>query len=95
MTLLHNQMPVLRSDLINNNDPAEAAKIIVNRVKERPVPFHWFRNILKTPSWYAEVVNQIKKLDPTIELLDAPTFFELYRLWLKQNPEAAYGKIGN
>lgn len=96
MTLLHNQMPVLRSDLdVNNNDPAEAAKIIVNRVKERPVPFHWFRNILKTPSWYAEVVNQIKKLDPTIELLDAPTFFELYRLWLKQNPEAAYGKIGN
>ncbi|MCL6101392.1 MAG: hypothetical protein M1292_02720, partial [Bacteroidetes bacterium] len=51
------------------------------------------RNILKTPSWYMNVVNEIKKLDPTVELLDAPTFFELYRTWLRQDPDAANGKI--
>ncbi len=94
LTLLHGQMPILRPDLGGNpNDPAEAAKIIVSRIKQRPIPFHWFRNILKTPSWYMNVVNEIKKLDPTVELLDAPTFFELYRTWLRQNPDAANGKI--
>ena len=85
---LHGQMPVLRADLdVNQNDPAEAAKIIVSRIKQRQVPFHWFRNILKSPQWYADVVAEIAKLDPDIVLLDAPTFFELYRIYLNQNKE--------
>ena len=82
---LHGEMPVLRADLdVNQNDPAEAAKTIVSRIKQRDVPFHWFRNILKSPRWYAEVAAEIAKLDPNIVLLDAPTFFELYRIYLKQ-----------
>ncbi|MDD5134452.1 MAG: GxGYxYP family putative glycoside hydrolase [Phycisphaerae bacterium] len=90
---LHNNMPVLRSDWdVNNENPADAAKAITQRVKERPLPFHWFRNILKTPSWYVQVVEELNKANPKIELLDAPTFFELYRIYLKSNPDAAAGK---
>jgi len=94
LTLLHGEMPVLRSDDdVIENDPKEAAKHVLKRVKDRPIPFHWFRNILKTPTWYMNVVEEIKNSDPTIELLDAPTFFSLYRLYLKQNPKAAKGQI--
>ena len=85
LTLLHGNMPVLRSDEDIQQAPAEAALRIVERVAARPVPFHWFRNILKTPAWYVETVDEIKRLNPGIELLDAPTFFELYRIWLQQN----------
>jgi len=96
LTLLHGEMPVLRADDdVVEDDPKEAAKHVLGRVKVRQVPFHWFRNILKTPTWYVNVVAEIKKSDPTLELLDAPTFFELYRRWLQQNPNAANGKISN
>ncbi len=96
LTLLHGEMPVLRSDDdVTEKNPNDAAKHVLRRVKDRPVPFHWFRNILKTPTWYMNVVEEIKKSDPTVELLDAPTFFELYRIWLQQHPDAANGKIKN
>lgn len=94
LTLLHNNMPVLRADWdINDSDPAKAARLIAERVKARPIPFHWFRNILKSPTWYVQVVEELKKIDPSIELLDAPAFFELYRIYLKQNPAASQGTI--
>lgn len=92
-TLLHNNMPVLRADADIQQNPAEAAAIIVRRIHGRNIPFHWFRNILKSPAWYIQVMEEIKKLDPGIELVNAPTFFELYRIWLKENPEAAEGRI--
>jgi hypothetical protein len=94
LTLLHNEMPVLRSDDdVTEDDPREAAKHVLRRIKDRPVPFHWFRNILKTPTWYMNVVEEIKKSDSTVELLDAPTFFSLYNLYLKQNTKAAKGQV--
>lgn len=92
LILLHGQMPVLRSGPdVNQNDPVEAAKVIVSAIKQRTIPFHWFRNILKSPQWYADVVKEIEKLDSDIILLDAPTFFELYRAYLEQNEGAALG----
>jgi hypothetical protein len=94
LTLLHGNMPVIRSDAdVNQNDPKVAAQMVYERVHARHVPFHWFRNILKSPTWYVQVVAELKKLDPNIELLTAPDFFELYRIYLKQNPDAAQGKI--
>ena len=94
LTLLHGDMPVLRADYdVNDSDPVKAAELIVSRVALRPIPFHWFRNILKTPSWYVQVMEEVKKRDPSIELLDAPAFFELYRLYLQQHPDAAGGEI--
>ncbi|MGV8878400.1 MAG: GxGYxYP domain-containing protein [Sphingobacteriaceae bacterium] len=93
LTSLHSNMPIIRADDDVNENPADAAKHILSRVKNRSVPFHWFRNILKDPTWYVKVVAELKKLDPKIELLDAPAFFELYRIWLKDNPDAAGGRI--
>src|SRR5210317_138384 len=54
-TLLHQDMPVLRHDHdVNEGNPRQAARHIVNRVAQRRrdghPPFHWFRNILKTPT---------------------------------------------
>ena len=94
LTLLHGNMPVLRSDYdIVANDPKEAVRVLLDRVDSRPIPFHWFRNILKSPTWYSEVVDELNMSRPNIELLDAPTFFELYRIWLQQNSDAANGEI--
>ena len=95
LTLLHGNMPVMRSDDdVNEDDPVAAVNHILARLDKRPIPFYWFRNILKDPSWYVKVVADLKKKDPKIELLDAPTYFELYRIYLQQNSKAANGEIG-
>ena len=84
--MLHHQMPVIRADHdVNEGDVNAAADHILARVKNRDLPFHWFRNILKSPQWYAEVVKKLKEKDPSIELLDAPTFFELLRIYGNAN----------
>lgn len=94
LTLLHNDMPVIRADYdIVDHDYRRATDVIVERVEKRPVPFHWFRAILKSPSWYKGICDELKQRHTNIELLDAPTFFELYRIYLKQHPDAAAGKI--
>jgi hypothetical protein len=86
--MLHRDMPVLRSDWdINDANPGVAAAQVVERVNAREIPFHWFRNILKSPDWYVQVVEELKRLDPDIVLVDAPTFFELYKTFLKENPK--------
>lgn len=90
---LHRNMPVLRNDTdIVSDNPNEAADILLERAKARPIPFHWFRNILKSPTWYVQVHDAVEKKAPELELLDAPTFFELLRIYLKDNPDAANGK---
>jgi hypothetical protein len=93
VSLLHGNMPVLRADHDVNGSPEEAVRVIRERVRARKIPFHWFRNILKTPDWYVTVVDRLRAADPTIELLDGPTFFELYRIYLKGHPDAARGKL--
>ena len=79
-------MPVLKSGPdVNDNNPKVAAAQIIEYVREQQIPFHWFRNILKSPEWYVEVTEEIRRLNPNLELVDAPTFFELYRTFLKEN----------
>ncbi|MDR1860717.1 MAG: hypothetical protein LBR06_07360 [Bacteroidales bacterium] len=81
-------MPVLPSGWdINDADPKSAAEMVTERIRNSTVPFHWFRNILKSPEWYVQVAAEIKQLNPNIVLVDAPTFFELYKLFLKENPK--------
>ncbi len=92
-SLLHGRMPVLRADRDLGDDAEKAAGIILERVKARKLPFHWFRAILKTPDWYIRVLNRVRAANPAIELLDAPTFFELYRAYLETTPEAAAGQV--
>lgn len=83
---LHDGMPVLRSGAdVNHGDPKAAAAEIHYYMSVVKQPFYWFRNILKSPSWYASVMEELRSLDPDVELLDAPAFFELMRLYLEQN----------
>jgi len=77
---------VLRFDHDLPHDPQEAAKLIVQRIETRGLPFHWFRAVLKGPDWYIKTIENAKQSNPKIELLDAPTFWELYRIYLKQTP---------
>ncbi len=60
-SMLFGNMPVLRADYdINDVEPKDAAVAIVNRIREREgLPFHWFRNIIKSPTWYVEVAEEI------------------------------------
>ena len=86
---LHNNMPVIHSAIdIQDKDPKAAARRTVEHIRGRAEqglpPFHWYRNILKTPTWYVEVYEEIKRLDSKIELLSAPEFFESLRIYLKQ-----------
>lgn len=88
--MMHNQMPVLRADYdINQSDVEIAAQTIIDRVNIRDLPFHWFRNILKSPQWYVELAAALKEKDPSIELLDAPTFFELLRIYGNAKTESS------
>lgn len=82
---LHGNMPVLRSDwdLVSDN-PSEAARVLVDRIHQCEIPFHWSRCILKSPAWYNEVVREACSLEPSAQLLDAPTFFALLRCWLQE-----------
>lgn len=85
---LHKDMPVLRSDYdIVDMDCKKAANVVMDRIKERPIPFHWFRAILKSPTWYYELQNELETRDAEIEWVDAPTFFELLRIYLKEEKE--------
>jgi hypothetical protein len=93
MTLLHGDMPVLRADHDLPDDPEKAVGVVLQRTELRRVPFTWFRAILKSPDWYMRVLEGARAKNPRIELLDAPAFFELYRIWLKNTPDAAAGKF--
>lgn len=92
-TRLYGEMPVLRAGADLVGTPEESAAFIVEDMRRSPIPFGWYRDILKSPSWHVEVMEHVRRLDPTVELLDAPTFFELYRRWQRENPEAAAGQI--
>ena len=92
-TRLYGEMPVLRAGADLVGTPEESAAFIVEDMRRSPIPFGWHRDLLKSPSWHVEVMEHVQRLDPAVELLDAPTFFELYRRWLRENPEAAAGQI--
>ena len=90
-TMLHDNMPVLKSIegiAMQAGTPAERVDLatqVINRINGRNVPFHWFRTVLKDPAWHKNLYDEIQKQNPNVVLLDAPTFFELYRIWLKEN----------
>ena len=51
LTLLHNDMPVIRADYdIVDHDYTQGNGCDCGKSGKRPVPFHWFRAILKSPS---------------------------------------------
>lgn len=92
-SLLHGQMPVMKADHDLPDAADRAVQKILERVERRHLPFHWFRAVLKPPDWYASVLSRAREVNPKIELLDAPTYFELYRRYLQATPDAAQGRI--
>ncbi len=92
-SLLHGDMPVIKPDYDLTHDPAESAARILDRIGKRHLPFHWFRNILKPPSWYKSCMAHVHEKNPKIELLDMPTYFELLRIYLRNHPDAAEGRV--
>ena len=93
LTYLYKDMPILREGGFVNMDPIEDAATVVKMVNECPIPFFWVRSVLKSPTWYTTITEEIKKRDPNIVVVDVPTFFELYRIYLRENQDAANGKI--
>jgi len=82
-------MPVLKAgwDLVGPTPQAAAAVMGAQLKKCEGFPFHWFRTILKSPTWHAELLESVQKENPSVVLLDMPTFFELLKLYLQQNPK--------
>lgn len=82
---LHRGMPVLRSDwdLVSDN-PSEAATVLLDRVHDRSLPFHWFRTILKSPTWHCHLKAEVERRDSTIVFLPAPDFFALLKLYAEE-----------
>jgi len=73
-------------------DPKDDAATLVKMINEYPVPFFWVRSVLKSPTWYRTIVEEIKNRIQIVPV-DAPTFFELYRIYLHENQDAANGQI--
>jgi hypothetical protein len=80
---LHRDMPVLRRgpDLTEEEPSAAARRMsrFVRENRERGIRFHWFRTILKSPTWHARTVHALRAEDARIEVVGGPVFFELLR----------------
>lgn len=93
LTYLHKDMPILREGGFVNMDPIEDAGTVIKMVNESPIPFFWVRSVLRSPTWYKTIVEEITRRESNIEVVDAPTFFELLRIFLQENNDAAKGEI--
>ena len=84
--LLVDGMPVLRYGPDLNGTADESAKaVLANLKKHEDVPFYWYRTILRTPSWHAQVKKKIEEADANAVWMDAPSYFELLRCLLEEN----------
>jgi len=82
-----NGMPILRSGPdINDADPDEAAATLASYLLHThpDFPFYWARAILKTPEWYLGVKDIVEGKVSNVEWVDAPTFFELLRIYIAE-----------
>ncbi len=93
IAMMHGEMPVLKADHDLPDSVEAASKTILTRTAARKLPFTWFRAILRSPVWYEEAYTKARAENPKIELLDGPAFFELLRIYLKANPDAAAGSV--
>lgn len=92
---LHGEMPILRmcSDL--PDDPTQAAHMILGGLSSDPPCFAVYRSILKSPSWYVAVRDEVTKLaGDEAECVDLYTLMWLAREYQKdpalQMPPSPY-----
>ena len=81
--------PVLRCTgaSIGSERVEDAGKTAMSMLSQHPeLPFYWIRTILKSPTWHKGVKDYIEAQSPNYVVLDAPSYFELLRCYLEQNP---------
>lgn len=86
-----NGMPVLKSGLdINDANSATAAANLSSYLssKHTQFPFYWARAILKDPQWYIDVKDELDSKVPNAVWMDAPSFFELLRIYMNEGHSA-------
>jgi len=77
---IYGNMPFKRMDYDIHGDPRRAAQTILTFVKDDPPQFLFFRCILKTPSWYKALFDELTASRQDIVILDPYSFFLLLRL---------------
>jgi len=82
---LHGEMPFIRMSWDLDGSPADAARTIHRFYADGSTQFRIFRAILKSPTWYKEVADDLKKIDPQVEVVDACSFFALLKKYLKSD----------
>ena len=88
---LYDGMPVMRSGLVEvseANAEAAATTVLGDLATAHPgFPFYWYRSILKSPTWHANVKKALERKDGNVVWLSGPEFFELLRCYLEErNP---------
>ena len=85
-SLLVDNMPILKcGPSAGAERSSDAAEVIRTNTKNHTdCPFYWFRAVLKTPSWYVNVYEDLKKHNPEIVWTSGPEFFELLRCYLEE-----------
>jgi hypothetical protein len=82
---LHGQMPYLRMQTDLADDPKAAAETILGLSKGEELKFVVCRSILKTPSWYLKVEDDVRRRSG-----DRVSFVDMYTLlWLVKEHEKA------
>ena len=81
----------MRSGLVEvseANAEAAATTVLGDLATAHPgFPFYWYRSILKSPTWHANVKKALERKDGNVVWLSGPEFFELLRCYLEErNP---------
>lgn len=90
---VHNGMPYLRASGDLPDDATQAAQIIYSRSRKVAPQFYVYRSILKTPSWYLQVGEEVNRLaGETVRIVDLYTLMFLireYQTHLERYPDVA------
>ncbi|MBR1575433.1 MAG: hypothetical protein IJ654_03175 [Bacteroidales bacterium] len=85
---LYDGMPMMRSGLVEvseTNAEAAAATVLSDLDTAHPeFPFYWYRSILKSPTWHANVKKALERKNSHVAWLSGPEFFELLRCYLEE-----------
>ncbi|MCB9850713.1 MAG: hypothetical protein H6817_08410 [Phycisphaerales bacterium] len=84
---MHGEMPVLRRGPDIGGDVGATVERILADIAERRtrgVRFHWYRSILQSPAWHADITHALAQRDARIQVVGAPEFFARLKHHLSQ-----------
>jgi len=77
---VHENMPFVQMSADIDGSPAEAARAILKHTSDSSHQFFVFRSILKTPTWHAEVEQELHRLaGEKIKVVDLYSLLQLVR----------------